>query len=240
MATERTSGGVYLEAVAQARRIRGSVNLEPADSRRWSAIVAAVDGSLEVRVAEPPRRLLRRAGDGQRWLEANGFLKSVDCWVLPLPPSTTDAAAAARWGEALAGAHGLDPSEVRPSYVGRGVSESDVPAASAPHAEHLTAALHAVVRGEFNRMNVFGGRPSALWAWVWDVLDEPGLRIERQHRDDPDNEISQWHVPRTLEGCRDGAEELLRQVDGDWPGARQEPLFIHLLTPHGRSAAQSG
>ena len=96
MATERTSRGVYLEAVAEARRIRGSVNLEPADSRRWSAIVAAVDGSLEVRVGEPPRRLLRRAGEGQRWLEAHGFVKSFDCWVLPLTASTTDAAAATR------------------------------------------------------------------------------------------------------------------------------------------------
>ena len=231
MATERTSRGVYLEAVAEARRIRGSVNLEPADSRRWSAIVAAVDGSLEVRVGEPPRRLLRRAGEGQRWLEAHGFVKSFDCWVLPLTASTTDAAAAARWSEALAGAHGLDPSEVRPSYVGRGVSESDVPAASAPHAEHLTAALHAVVRGEFNRMNVFGGRPSALWAWVWDVVDEPGLRVERQHRDDPDHEIDNWHIERSHAGCVDGAEQLLRQIESDWPDARTVPLFIHLLTP---------
>ena len=233
MATERTSRSVYVEAVVEARRIRGSINLEPADSRRWSAVVAAVDGSLELRVAEPPRRLLRRAGDEQRWLSEHGFAKSVDCWVLPLAPTTSDVAAAARWDEALAGAHGLDASEVQRSYVGRGVSESDVPPASAPHVEHLEAGLRAIVRGEFNRMTVFGGRPSALWAWVWDVADEPGLRIERPHRDDPDNEISQWHVPRTPAGCREGADELLRQVEGDWPGARREPLFIHLLTPHG-------
>jgi hypothetical protein len=207
------------------------VNLEPADSRRWSAIVAATDGSLELRVAEPPRRLLRRAGEEQRWLETHGFAKSFDCWVLPLDGATPDDAVAERWIEALAGAHGLAPSEVRLAYVGRGMPEDDIPPASAPHDAHLTAALHAIVRGEFNRMNVFGGRPSSLWAWVWDVVDEPGLRIERQHRDDPDNEIDTWHVPRTLEGCREGAEELLRQVEGDWPDARRAPLFIHLLTP---------
>ncbi len=80
---------------------------------------------------------------------------------------------------------------------------------------------------------MFGGRPSAPWAFVWDVVGEPGLRVERPHRDDPDNEIDTWHVPRTPDGCREGAQELLRRVEGDWPDAQALPLFIHLLTPHG-------
>jgi hypothetical protein len=232
VATERTSRSVHLDAVARARQIRGSVSLEPADSRRWSAIAVATDGSLELRVAEPQRRgFWRKAGPELDWLAQHGFAESYDCWVVQLDAATGDAAVADRWIEALAGVHGLEPSEVEMSYVGRGVPVADVPPASAPHEEHLTAALHALARGEYNRMNVFGGRPSSLWAWVWDVVDEPGLRVERQHRDDPDNEIDTWHVPRTLEGCREGAEELLRQVEGDWPGARRLPLFIHLLTP---------
>ena len=65
------------------------------------------------------------------------------------------------------------------------------------------------MRGEFNRVNVFGGRPAAPWACVWDVVGEPGLRVECPHRDDPDNEIDTWHVPRTPDGCREGARELL-------------------------------
>jgi hypothetical protein len=219
-------------AVSEARRIRGSYAVEPADSRRWSAIVVATDGSMELRVAEPRRRgFWRHEGPELSWLLAHGFTKSYDCWVLPLDAGTGDEAVADRWLEALAGAHGLEPSDVQPSYVGRGMPEGDIPPASAPHAEHLTAALHAIVRGEFNRMNAFGGRPSELWAWVWDVVEEPGLRVERQHRDDPDNEVDQWHIPRTLEGCREGAETLLRQIEGDWPDARHQPLFIHLLTP---------
>ena len=234
MATERTSRNDFLAAVADARRIRGSINLEPADSRRWSAIVAAVDGTLELRVAEPPRRLLRRgAGDEQRWLEAHGFSKAVDCWVLPLAASVSDEEAAERWREALAGALGVEGDAVTRTYTGRGMPEHDVLPASAPHEAHVAAAMHAVVRGEFNRANVFGGRPSGQWAWVWDVVGEPGLRIEYPHRDDPDAEIDTWHVERSLAGCRDGAADLLGRVEAEWPGARSLPLFLHLLTPHG-------
>jgi hypothetical protein len=216
---------VHRQAVAQARRIRGSVNLEPADPRRWSAIVSATDGSLELRVAEPPRR---RPWQKHTWLPEHGFSRSHDCWALPLASTVSDDDAAARWAEALAGAHALAPGDVRVAYVGAGVTT--VPA-TAPHADHLTAALEAIVRGEYNRLNVFGGRPSELWAWVWDVVEEPGLRVERAHRDDPDNEIDQWHIPRSPDGCRDGAERLLAQIEGDWPDARRAPLFIHLPAP---------
>jgi hypothetical protein len=234
VATERTSRSNYLEAVSDARRFRGSINLEPADSRRWSAIVAAVDGSLELRVAEPPRRLLRRgASDEQRWLAAHGFSKAVDCWVLPLAASVSDEEAAERWSEALAGALGVDPGSVERTYTGRGMPLDDELPAAAPYDAHVAAALHAVVRGEFVRATVFGGRPSAQWAWVWDVAGEPGLRIEYPHRDDPDAEIEKWHVERSLAGCREGAAALLRRVEAEWPDARSLPLFIHLLTPHG-------
>ncbi|HEY6887689.1 MAG TPA: hypothetical protein VI300_07920, partial [Solirubrobacter sp.] len=61
----------------------------------------------------------------------------------------------------------------------------------------------------------------------------PGLRIEYPHRDDPDSEISTWHAERSPDGCRAGADELLRRVLLEWPDARSLPLFIHLLTPHG-------
>jgi hypothetical protein len=232
VATQRTSRGFFVEAVSEARRIRGSVNLDPADHRRWSAIVAAVDGSLELRVAEPQRkRLWRHPGPELNWLLEHGFVKRYDCWALPLEAATPDEEAARLWVEALAGAHGLGVDDVRRDYVGRGMPEGDVLPASAPHVEHLTVGLHAVVRGEFNRMHIDGGRPSDLWAWVWDVVDEPGLRVERQHRDDPDNEIDRWHIPRSLDGCREGAERLLAQIEGEWPEARTAPLFIHLLKP---------
>jgi hypothetical protein len=202
------------------------VNLEPADARRWSAIVAATDGSLELRVAEPPRR---RPWQKHTWLADHGFTRAHDCWVIPLPASVSDTDAAARWVEALAGAHGLDADEVRVGYVGPGVPE--VPA-SAPHVAHVEAALAAVVGGGFNRAHVFGGRPSAPWAFVWDVAGEPGLRVERPLRDDPDNEISTWHLPRTLGDCRPGAARLVSEIEGDWPDAQRLPLFIHLLAPH--------
>jgi hypothetical protein len=233
VATERTSRSDYLEAVAEARRIRGSINLEPADGRRWSAIVAAVDGSLELRVAAPPRRMLRRASEPQRWLEAHGFSRGTDCWVLPLDAATSDEEAASRWSAALSGAFGVDPGTVSRTYTGVGMSWHDAPEASASHEEHVAAAMRAVIRGEFNRVHVFGGRPAGVWAFVWDVVGEPGLRIEYPHRDDPDSEIDTWHAERSPDGCRAGAAELLRRVSAEWPDARSLPLFIHLLTPHG-------
>ena len=88
-------GSAHRRAVAEARRIRGSVTLEPADSRRWSAIVAATDGSLELRVAEPPRR--RARWSKETWLAEHGFTRARDCWVLPLDASVGDDEAAARW-----------------------------------------------------------------------------------------------------------------------------------------------
>jgi hypothetical protein len=145
----------------------------------------------------------------------------------------SDEEAAERWREALAGALGVDPDSVERTYTGRGMPVGDVLPPSAPHEAHVAAAMHAVVRGEFNRANVFGGRPSGVWAWVWDVVGEPGLRIEHPHRDDPDSEIDEWHVERSLDGCREGADELLRRVEAEWADARSLPLFLHLLTPHG-------
>jgi hypothetical protein len=211
VATQRTPPRVYVDAVVEARGIRGSVNLEPADPRRWSAVVAATDGSVELRVAEPPRRGLRRPDTSR--LEAAGFTRSHDCWVLPFDASVPDAEIAARWAAALG------PDEVRVTYVGAGASD-------------VEAGLLAVLRGEGNRLHVFGGRPAAPWAFVWDVVGEPGLRVERPHRDDPDNEIDTWHIPRTPDGCREGAARLRADIEADWPDARTAPLFLHVIAPH--------
>jgi hypothetical protein len=188
--------------------------------------VSATDGSLELRVAEPRRRWRK-----DPWLPEHGFTRAHDCWVLPLAATVSDEEAAQRWAAALAGAHALSADEVRVAYVGPGVPA--VPA-TAPHAEHVEAALAAVVRGEFNRLHVFGGRPSAPWAFVSDVVGEPGLRVERPHRGDPDNEIDTWHLPRTAADCRAGAARLIADIEGDWPDARAAPLFLHLLAPRAR------
>jgi len=67
--------------VAEARPIRGSINLEPADSRRWSAIVVATDGSVALRIAAPPRRMLRRSRSPEvHWLIERGFTEAQECW----------------------------------------------------------------------------------------------------------------------------------------------------------------
>jgi hypothetical protein len=229
VATEREARGNFLAAVAQARSIRGSVNLDPPGGKLWSAVVFATDGSLELRIAPPPRRWFKRHGEREERLRESGFQAAYDHWVLPLTPQTGDAEVAERWSAALADGLGVDPGCARQSYVSRGVPAREVPPASASHEEHILAGMHAIVRGEFDRLNLFGGRTSELWAWVWDQPEQARLLIERQHRDDPDGAVDEWHVPRTLEGCREGARELLRRLAGEWPEAERLPLFVQLL-----------
>ena len=53
--------------------------------------MSATDGSLELRVAEPPRRWRK-----DTWLPDHGFTKAHDCWALPLDASVSDDDAAAR------------------------------------------------------------------------------------------------------------------------------------------------
>jgi len=130
VATERPTRDVVLGAVAEARRIPGSITLAPADALRWVVVRAAVDGALELTVAEPPARGLM---DGTRWLHEHGFASAEERWVLPLAASTPGEQAAAHVEEAFAGALGVDlDAPLARGDVNPGVLDHDVPAATAP------------------------------------------------------------------------------------------------------------
>ena len=222
VATERTSRSDFVDAVAEARRIRGSVNLEPADSRRWSAIVAAVDGSLELRMAEPPRRRLRRAGDERGW-PSHGFAQAVDCWVLPLDASAPTTRRPRAGVTALAGAHGLAADDVGAAYVGRGVPAASPAVGAARRARRGGAARRSCAASSTGctssaagrrRLGVRLGRRRRARA----ADRAPAPRRSRQ-RDRPVARAA--HARRLSRGRRRAAAA----GRGDWPDARVAPAL---------------
>jgi hypothetical protein len=214
---------LLLRAVADARRLRGSVVVEPSDGRCWGAVVAAVDGSLEVRVSPPRRRFWQGETDQQRWLREHGFAFVVDAWHLPLPASTSDEDAARVLAEALAAVHGAE-AHVR-VFEHLGVEADDVPLATASHEEHVAAALRTLVTGRRRGVHVGGGRPEVHWASVWPVDGE--LVVERDEPRRPGAGSDEWREPLTDAGCERAASELLRRVRAERTDT--EPLFIQLL-----------
>jgi hypothetical protein len=214
---------LLLRAVADARRLRGSVVVQPSDGRCWGAAVAAVDGSLEVRVSPPRRRFWQRETDEQRWLRERGFVFMVDAWHVALPASAADDEAARLLGETLAAVHHAE-AQVR-SFEHRGVHEDDVPPATAVPEEHVAAALRTLVAGLQRGVHVGGGRPHVHWATAWPVDGE--LLIERDEPGRPGEGSDEWRSPLTDSGCESAANELLRRIRADWPDP--VPLFIHLL-----------
>jgi len=214
---------LLLRAVADARRLRGSVVVEPSDGRCWGAVVAAVDGALEVRVSPPKRRFWQRETDEQRWLREHGFAFVVDAWHLPLPASAADEEAARMLGEALAVAHGAE-AQVR-SFEHRGVHDDDAPPATAAPEAHVAAALRTLAAGLQRGVHVGGGRPERHWASIWPVDGE--LLVERDEPGRPGEGSDEWRTPLTDSGCQGAADELLRRVRAEQ--ADTAPLFIQLL-----------
>jgi hypothetical protein len=199
------------------------VVVEPSDARCWGAAVAAVDGSLEVRVSPPPKRFWQRDTDEQRWLREHGFVFAVDAWHLPLPATTADEEAARVLGEALAAAHGAE-AQVR-AFEHRGVEADDAPPPDAPDEAHVAAGLRALVSGRRRGLHVGGGRPDVHWASVWPVDGE--LLVERDTPGRPGHGDDEWRAPLDAAGCESVAHELMRRVRAE--RSDTAPLFIQLL-----------
>jgi hypothetical protein len=101
-----------LDAVREARRLRGTVMLAvEGNDEQWCAACGAVDGSVELRVGEPPRGgvLRRRDAGGEQWLRDHGFAPVQDAWSRP-EPALADEGCAATLSAALEHALGADPT----------------------------------------------------------------------------------------------------------------------------------
>src|SRR3954452_4279469 len=139
------------EAVEEARRVRGTVMLA-ADrrDRQWCAVCAAVDGRVELRGGEPPRRAPWRRGPDEReqWLRDHGFFPVPDAWSLPMPAAAGSETCAGTLAAALRSALGADAgAPLHRVLVLPGLAPADPPPAEAPQAEHLAAAMRALVSG---------------------------------------------------------------------------------------------
>src|SRR4051794_37962106 len=135
----------FAAAVTEARRGRGSVTFTAGgDERRWCAVIAAVDGALELRVGYPGR-LARRRRSGA--LERLGWATAYDCWARPLPASTSESDAARELAAGLReGLHVPEDAELERVLVQTGGHALDLPDPGAPAEEQVAAVLRAVVR----------------------------------------------------------------------------------------------
>ena len=216
---------VLLEAVAEARRARGTVMLAAGGGEaRWCAVCAAVDGRVELRVGEPVSGWLRRKGRAQEeWLADHGFVHVIDAWALPASDPTDEAGAAAL-AEALE--HGLGVERGEPLHrvlIHPGRLTEDLPPADAPHGDHIAGALRDLATAGRGRVDFSGGRPARLWAIVWVLDDERALLVESELAGDPGSS-DEWREPLSLDGAGSAARELAGRI-----GAPAEPLFIAFI-----------
>lgn len=192
-----------VEAVREARRVRGTVMLA-VDGRdeKWCAVCGAVDGSVELRVGEPPRQgVLRRRAPGEQWLRDHGFLRVPDAWSRP-ESALGDEACAATLAAALQHALEADPSAPMHHVLTHpGVLDGVTPPPSdAPARDHIGAAMLALARQDRGRLDIDCGIPSQLWAIVWAA--DGALLVEQES---PERE---WTEPQTDEGAAAAAAAL--------------------------------
>jgi hypothetical protein len=185
-----------IEAVREARRLRGTVMVATGRrDRQWCAAVAAVDEAIELRVG-PPRRRRRK-----QWLRDHGFVEVLDAWTRP-EASLGDEACAAVLADALEHALGAEPgAPLRHVLTHPGVLEgTEPPPPGAPVAEHVATALRALIREPGLRLDVRCAVPERLWATVWAREEELVVEQELPER--------AWSRPRTEAGAADVAATL--------------------------------
>ena len=195
---------------------------------RWCAACAAFDGSMELRVGEPPTRGLRRRpdADAESWLRSHGFTAVLDAWAMPVPAATSDEQCASTLEAALAGALRAEPgAPLEHVLTHPGVLEGvEAPPPKASLEQHLAAAFRGLVRAGDGRYHIDSGRPGTLRAWVW--VDDGELLVERELPGVPDTPGESWREPLTPEGADAAAAELARREREDRPGADAEPWLL--------------
>lgn len=214
-------------ATDDALKLRGTVMLEVAgDERRWCAVCASVQGHLELRVGEPRRgwRTWRRA-PGEQWLQRSGFTQVLDAWAHPVRFGASSAACA----EILDGAleHGLGARQTASllrTLIQPGVlDEVAAPPPDAVHADHIAAALGALIQAGRGKAHFNGGRPARLWAWAF-VLED-ALLVEPESSE----EAEAWRFPLSPGSASEAARRLIARLHDESACSHEDPLFIGLI-----------
>lgn len=200
------------------------------EQRRWCAICAAVDGSIELRVGEPSRGWRRwRPAGGEAWLRDHGFVHVVDAWAAPVPRGADLHVCAAILSSALR--DGLGVSEhgelvevlVHPGLMGA----TKAPAPTAPHAQHVRYALQALAERRRGKVSIDGGRPAAAWAWVFAA--DGTLELSPQPADDPADYSRDWTVNLDESDVSAEADKLTALLHDDLGRSPSDPLFISFM-----------
>jgi hypothetical protein len=223
--------GVLSEATERAIAVRGTVMLAPpGDERRWCAICAAVDGSVELRVGEPSRGWWRRSeAPGEAWLREHDFVHVVDAWAQPAPRDASPYLCADILATALQQAFGAPPDGalaevlVHPGMLG----DVPPPAPDAPHADHIRYAVSALAARGSGKADIQGGRPAATWAWLFAGDGELNLSPEPLEWP-PDYDARDWTVPLDADLAAE-ADKLTAILHDDLGRSPGEPLFISFM-----------
>ena len=215
------------QAVTRALQLRGTVMLAVRENRRrWCAVCAAVDGSLELRVGEPGsvwRRRERRRGEA--WLRDHGFVHVVDAWAKPVARGTHARSCAEMLDHALREGLGAGATaDLVEVLVHPGPSaQAAPPAPGASHAEHIRFALAALARHGRGKLVIEGGRPASTWAWAFVIDDQ--LVLSPESADDGD----EWKVPLAEQDVAGAASRLTELLHGELGRDRHAPLFISCM-----------
>ena len=219
------------DAVQRALALRGTVMLSVRDDGdRWCAVCAAVDGSFELRVAEPPRGWRRwRAPAGDQWLRDHDFVHVLDAWSAPAPARATP-----RWcAEALAAALNHSQGVARDAamvqvleYPGT-LGDAEPPPPEAPHSEHVRHVLRSLATHRRGKVSFEGGRPASTWAWAFVVGD--GLVLSPEPEDASTQGEPEWTVPLRDEQVIEAADRLTTLMHHDHGRKPTDPLFISMI-----------
>jgi hypothetical protein len=181
-----------------------------AERGAWCAVVAAVDGTLELRVSKP--RGLRRGRARRRALEELGYAPLYDCYARRLPARASD-------GEAVDALHAaVGEAPLARELVQPGGDPFDLPPPDAPYEEHVGAALRALVRKRRGFAAIAGRE---VWACVW--FAEPDLVVEVYPPEDAGVEEQWTHAPEGSAGA------VMAAIVRTRPDAGAEPLFLALM-----------
>lgn len=218
-------------AARRAQNVRGTVMLNvEGESRDWCSIHVAVDGAIEVHVAEPrkARRWWRPRGDEQ-WLNDHGFIHVFDAWTKPAPNGASPQWCAETLSAALVGALGVEePYELVDTLVHPGVIGDDpAPDADAPHLEHIRFALRSLAANGRGKLSFDGGRPSSAWAWAFVVPE--GLEISPQPRPGQQDPSDDWTIPSDPSSVDKASERLTDLLHHDHERDANASLFVSFM-----------
>lgn len=200
------------------------------NERHWCSVHTAVDGRMEVHLAEPARGWRRwRESPGERWLSLHGFVRVPDAWAAVAPRfAPLDWCVKTLTTAVADGLQVPDQADFETTLAFPGtVGEVAPPAPAAPQREHVRHALRSLAAQRSGKACFSGGAPSETWAWVFTVSD--GLEMSPEPPGDPGEYDEDWTVGFEQTAVADAADKLIELLHSAHGRDRHAPLFISFM-----------